>query len=63
MGLSILAAVLNVGLKAAAYRVTGSVGLLADAGESIVNLVAALAGSGLSPVRGSADRCIAHLRP
>jgi cation diffusion facilitator family transporter len=44
MGLSILAAVLNLGLKTVAYRVTGSVGLLADAGESIVNLVAAVAG-------------------
>jgi cation diffusion facilitator family transporter len=43
MGLSILAAVLNVGLKVAAYQVTGSVGLLADAGESFVNLAAALA--------------------
>jgi len=44
MGLSILAAVLNLVLKGAAYHVTGSVGLLADAGESIINLVAALAG-------------------
>jgi cation diffusion facilitator family transporter len=43
MGLSIAAAVLNLGLKSAAYHVTGSVGLLADAGESVVNLVAALA--------------------
>jgi cation diffusion facilitator family transporter len=43
MGLSILAAVLNLALKAAAYHVTGSVGLLADAGESVTNLVAALA--------------------
>ncbi len=42
MGLSILAAVLNLGLKSAAYWVTGSVGLLADAGESVINLVAAL---------------------
>src|SRR5437763_17175923 len=43
MGLSILAAVLTIGLKATAYHVTGSVGLLADAGESVINLVAALA--------------------
>jgi cation diffusion facilitator family transporter len=43
MGLSILAAVVNLGLKGAAYHVTGSVGLLADAGESVINLVAALA--------------------
>jgi cation diffusion facilitator family transporter len=42
MGLSILAAVVNLGLKAAAYQVTGSVGLLADAAESVINLVAAL---------------------
>jgi cation diffusion facilitator family transporter len=42
MGLSILAAVLNVGLKAAAYSFTGSVGLLADAAESVANVVAAL---------------------
>ena len=43
MGLSILAAVLNLGLKSVAYQVTGSVGLLADAGESVVNVLAALA--------------------
>jgi cation diffusion facilitator family transporter len=43
MGLSILAAVVNLGLKGAAYYVTGSVGLLADAGESVINLVAAVA--------------------
>jgi cation diffusion facilitator family transporter len=42
MGLSILAAVVNIGLKGAAYHVTGSVGLLADAGESGINLLAAL---------------------
>jgi cation diffusion facilitator family transporter len=41
--LSMLAAVLTVGLKAAAYLVTGSVGLLSDALESLINLVAALA--------------------
>jgi cation diffusion facilitator family transporter len=40
--LSIAAAVLTMGLKAAAYGVTGSVGLLSDALESIVNLAAAL---------------------
>jgi cation diffusion facilitator family transporter len=43
MALSVFAAVLNLGLKSVAYAVTGSVGLLADAGESVVNLVAALA--------------------
>ncbi len=40
--LSILAAVLTIGLKAGAYFLTGSVGLLSDALESLVNLVAAL---------------------
>ena len=40
--LSILAAVLTIGLKAGAYVLTGSVGLLSDALESLVNLVAAL---------------------
>src|SRR5919199_5971386 len=40
--LSILAAVLTISLKTAAYVVTGSVGLLSDALESVVNLVAAL---------------------
>ncbi len=42
MGLSILAALVNLGLKAAAAQVTGSMGLLADAGESVINLVAAV---------------------
>jgi cation diffusion facilitator family transporter len=41
--LSIAAAVLTIGLKAAAYLVTGSVGLFSDAAESVVNLVAAVA--------------------
>jgi cation diffusion facilitator family transporter len=40
--LSILAALLTMGLKAAAYLLTHSVGLLSDAVESGVNLVAAL---------------------
>ena len=40
--LSIAAAVLTIGLKAAAYFITGSVGLLSDALESVVNLVAAV---------------------
>jgi cation diffusion facilitator family transporter len=40
--LSIAAALLTIGLKATAYLVTGSVGLLSDALESVVNLVAAL---------------------
>lgn len=40
--LSIAAAVLTIALKAGAYLLTGSVGLLSDAAESVVNLVAAL---------------------
>jgi cation diffusion facilitator family transporter len=41
--LSIGAALATIGLKFAAYRLTNSVGLLSDALESIVNLVAAMA--------------------
>ena len=37
--LSISAAVVTMGLKLVAYRLTGSVGLLSDAIESVVNLV------------------------
>ena len=40
--LSIGAAVATIGLKSGAYLLTGSVGLLSDAAESIVNLVAAI---------------------
>src|SRR3954467_704931 len=40
--LAIAAAVATIGLKTAAYLVTGSVGLLSDAAESVVNLVAAV---------------------
>lgn len=40
--LSIGAALATIGLKSAAYLLTGSVGLLSDAAESIVNLVAAI---------------------
>ena len=40
--LSIAAAIATITLKAGAYYVTGSVGLLSDALESVVNLVAAL---------------------
>ena len=40
--LSIAAAVLTIALKASAYGLTGSVGLLSDALESLVNLVAAI---------------------
>jgi len=41
--LSMGAAVLTIGLKFGAYALTGSVGLLSDAFESIVNLAAAIA--------------------
>jgi cation diffusion facilitator family transporter len=41
--LSIVAAVLTIGLKVGAYLLTGSVGLFSDAAESLVNLVAAVA--------------------
>ena len=40
--LSIAAAVLTIALKTGAYLLTGSVGLLSDALESIVNLVGAI---------------------
>ena len=40
--LSIAAAVLTIALKSGAYLLTGSVGLLSDAAESLVNLVAAV---------------------
>ncbi len=41
--LSIAAAVLTIGIKSAAYFITGSVGLFSDALESVVNLLAAAA--------------------
>src|SRR5438477_3918039 len=40
--LSILAAVVTMALKTTAWWMTGSVGLLSDAAETLVNLVAAL---------------------
>ena len=40
--LSVGAAVVTIGMKTAAYLLTGSVGLLSDALESVVNLVAAV---------------------
>jgi cation diffusion facilitator family transporter len=40
--LSVAAAVATISLKTAAWLLTGSVGLLSDAAESVVNLVAAL---------------------
>ena len=41
-GVSIGAAIVTVGLKVFAWKITGSVGLLSDAAESGVNLLAAL---------------------
>ena len=40
--LSILTAIITISLKSAAYFLTGSVGLLSDALESVVNLIAAI---------------------
>ncbi|OHB62690.1 MAG: transporter [Planctomycetes bacterium RBG_13_62_9] len=40
--LSIVAAIVTIGLKSFAYALTGSIGLLSDAVESLVNLVAAI---------------------
>lgn len=42
MWISVAAAVVTISLKTVAWLVTGSVGLLSDAAESVVNLVAAL---------------------
>ncbi len=44
--LSIAAALLTLALKSAAYAVTGSVGLLSDAMESLINLVASITAFG-----------------
>src|SRR5262245_52802390 len=41
VALSIAAAIVTIGMKGAAYALTGSVGLLTDALESVVNLLAA----------------------
>lgn len=40
--LSVAAAVATIAIKVVAWAVTGSVGLLSDAAESVVNLVAAV---------------------
>jgi cation diffusion facilitator family transporter len=45
--LSISAAVVTIGLKLVAYRLTGSVGLLSDAIESVVNLVGGIMALGM----------------
>jgi cation diffusion facilitator family transporter len=44
--ISILAAVVTIGMKGGAYLLTGSVGLLSDALESLVNLLAAITALG-----------------
>jgi cation diffusion facilitator family transporter len=44
MYLSIVAAVVTMGVKFLGYFLTGSVGLFSDAAESVVNLIAALVG-------------------
>jgi len=44
MVLSVLAALVTMGVKFLGYLLTGSVGLFSDAAESVVNLVAALVG-------------------
>jgi len=48
--LSIAAAIVTIGLKTAAWLLTGSVGLLSDAAESVVNLVAAVTTLGMLTV-------------
>jgi len=45
--LSIAAALATIGLKVTAWRITGSVGLLSDAAESFVNLIAAVTALGM----------------
>ena len=45
--LSIGAAVVTIGMKSGAYLLTGSIGLLSDALESVVNLVAAIVALGV----------------
>jgi cation diffusion facilitator family transporter len=42
VALSIVAALITIGMKSTAYALTGSVGLLTDALESVVNLLAAV---------------------
>ncbi|MBI5106734.1 MAG: cation transporter [Solirubrobacterales bacterium] len=45
--LSVVAAIATIGLKTTAWAITGSVGLLSDAAESVVNLVAAVIALGV----------------
>jgi divalent metal cation (Fe/Co/Zn/Cd) transporter len=53
--LSIAAAIVTIGLKSLAYLMTGSVGLLSDAVESLVNLVAAIMALSMLIVAGLMD--------
>jgi cation diffusion facilitator family transporter len=56
-GLSIATSAVTIALKFGAYEVTGSVGLLSDAIESVVNLVAAVvAFAALTVAAGKPDR-------
>ncbi len=59
--LSIAAAILTIGLKAIAYQLTGSVGLLSDALESFVNLAGALMALAMLTIaaRPALDRAVA----
>ena len=60
--LSIAAALITIGMKTTSYLLTGSVGLLSDAAESLVNLLAAITAYLSLVVRGPAGRRDAHLR-
>ena len=54
--LSIAAALVTIALKTVAWQITGSVGLLSDAAESLVNLVAAIVALVALKVRDPAGR-------
>ena len=61
--LSIAAAVVTIGLKTTAWARTGSVGLLSDAAESVVNLVAAVTTLGMLTIAArppDADHAYGH---
>jgi cation diffusion facilitator family transporter len=61
--LSIAAAVATIGLKTTAWLLTGSVGLLSDAAESVVNLVAAVTTLGMLTIAArppDADHAYGH---
>ncbi len=63
MLLSIATAIVTIGLKFAAAAITGSVGLLSDAIESVVNLVAAVVALWAIKVAVRTARPRAPLRP